>query len=209
MFKKKKVVMLPTNEKAGLGFIGNSQLMRFNPNVDGKIEGVDFKHFYILSDEKIEKGDWCVNKNLDTLYQITNIGDYNPNKDWYKVIATTDSSLQWAIDKSPYSMEIHGLPQPSTAFIEKYIAEYNKGNIITKVMVEYENIYPESLPNHHKFILKVDNNNTITIRKVKDSWSREEVVELINKFETDTSPNRFEGYGTEQEDINEWIEQNL
>lgn len=44
---------------------------------------------------------------------------------------------------------------------------------------------------------------------VKYSWSREEVVSLINKFEFDTFPDRYEGYGTEQEDIDKWIEENL
>ena len=50
---------------------------------------------------------------------------------------------------------------------------------------------------------------TVLEEAVKDSFSREEVVDLINKFERDTCPDRFEGYGTEQEDIDKFIEQNL
>ena len=35
--------------------------------------------------------------------------------------------------------------------------------------------------NKKRLRLKVDKNNTITIKKVKDSWSREEVIEFGNK----------------------------
>ena len=45
-----------------------------------------------------------------------------------KIIATTDISL----------VKEYNLPQPSQQFIQKYIEEYNKGNIITDVLVEYE-----------------------------------------------------------------------
>ena len=46
-----------------------------------------------------------------------------------EVLATTDDSLR--------------LPQPSQQFIQKYIEEYNRGNIITDVLVEYELISNE------------------------------------------------------------------
>lgn len=75
------------------------------------------------------------------------------------------------------------LPQPSQSFIEKYVEEYNKGNIITEVMVEYTDwsetfngVYMEENEEEWKVNPK---DNTITIRKIKDSWNREEVISLI------------------------------
>jgi hypothetical protein len=71
----------------------------------------------------------------------------------HKIIATTDTSLGNYIWKQtnkkskPYNVQQNieatkkvfiPLPQPSQQFIEKYIEEYNKGNIITDVLVEYE-----------------------------------------------------------------------
>ena len=50
-----------------------------------------------------------------------------------KIIATTDISL----------VKEYNLPQPSQQFIQKYIEEYNRGNIITDVLVEYELISNE------------------------------------------------------------------
>ena len=107
-----------------------------------------------------------------------------------KIIATTDESLKidnditnqtsviW--DKRDIERVIVGsksFPKPSDSFISKYIEEYNAVRQITKVLVEYEKSQ-ESI-NYHKDIfhnierLKIDSNNSITIKKVKDSYSRE------------------------------------
>ena len=54
--------------------------------------------------------------------------------------------------------------------------------------VEYQNL---SFP-----VTKI-HDNTITISKLKDSWSREEVKDLIKKFINDSKPNSefFKKYG--------------
>ncbi len=51
---------------------------------------------------------------------------------------------------------------------------------------------------------KVDKNNCIIITKVKDSFTKEEVVKLINKISEEVD---FET--ATQKTINTWIEQNL
>ena len=100
-----------------------------------------------------------------------------------EVLATTDSSLWRPSHK--YASDVILLPQPSQQFIEKYIEEYNKGQQITECLVEYEDIYPEHFtynPSENIITrLKVDKNNTITIKKVKDSWNREEVIAFGKK----------------------------
>jgi hypothetical protein len=44
---------------------------------------------------------------------------------------------------------------------------------------------------------------------LKDSWTRDEVVTLINNYEKDTFPARYDGYPTEQSEIDNWIKSNL
>jgi len=111
--------------------------------------------------------------------------------------------------------QMFNLPQPSQSFIEKYVDEYNKGNVITEVMVEYEegkyNLdelrerHLKGLPHSYDYCnLKISKDNTITIRKVKDSWSRDEVVKIINKISEEID---FES--ATQETIDKWIEENL
>jgi len=83
------------------------------------------------------------------------------------------------------------LPQIPQQFIEQYITEYNKGNIGSEVVVEYESVeYARNMPMiHQKYYvdeLKLTN-NTINIKTVKDSFSREEVNALITKAISETN----------------------
>ena len=102
-----------------------------------------------------------------------------------EVLATTDESLEPRNLYGNSGLFKTKLPQPSQQFIEKYIEEYNKGQQITECLVEYEDIYPEHFtynPSENIITrLKVDKNNTITIKKLKDSWNKEEVIEFGNK----------------------------
>lgn len=194
-FKRAKVVMLPTNEKALFDFnqiikhdkgklhIAIAKSKKENP-FDQRWKG---QHLYIISDDKIKEGDW-VHSNGEVVRASSKLVDAQGNftrRDWKKIIATTDSSLQFAIDKSPYPMEIHCLPQPSQQFIQKHIEEYNKGNVIVDVLVEYEEAeeYDRVYGHADKFprVLVKSKDNTITIKRVKDSWDREEVIKLIEK----------------------------
>ena len=186
-------------------------------------------HLYIISDEEIKEGDWylvklyklgendnegtwtveqCKSITEQTWINKTSVDKTRHIDNCKKIIATTDKSL--IISKS-----INGVmgntgtitdyfPQPSQAFIQKYIEEYNKGNVITDVMVEYNKFEePTTDGNSEKYIeyeLKVSSDNTITIRRIKDSWNREEVIELAHKL-------LFRN--TLEKQLNEWIEKNL
>lgn len=157
-------------------------------------------HIYITSDEEIKEGDWYYCKGARTdahgLVQATKriieIG-VNDNEEFKKVIATTDSSLD--------------LPQPSKQFIQKYIEEYNKGNKIGKVLVEYsETCINCTTEGENCSTLKIDSHNCITIKPIKDSYTREEVATLIRRC--------FGGVEGKYEVkepllINKWIEENL
>ena len=84
------------------------------------------------------------------------------------------------------------LPEPSKEFIEKFIEEYNKGNIITEVMVEYEEVKYNSsgVPvmwsseSDLQIVkrLKTNPDNTLNINPVKNSWNRDEVIQFAKKY---------------------------
>ena len=130
-YKRTQVIMLPTNNiirETRLGYyqdvlsLNNTKydesLILFR-TTDG-IEVPNPQHLYIISDDEIKEGDWyCSPMGIISRYN----GIEKLPSNWRKIIATTEESS--------------GLPQPSKQFIEKYIEEYNKGNIITDVLVEY------------------------------------------------------------------------
>lgn len=208
MFKKVTVVMLRTNQKAQDCLLLYNR--RLNPLVSNKgyytqdylkEYNIQANHLYIVSDEEIKEGDWF----LSPLYLNNGILQYtfkatakgNLLKNLKKIIATTDLPL--ISDKFSSALPIY-LPQPSQSFIDKYITEYNKGNIITDIMVEYEGYECENghymkentrcvYPHCHKVCnipqLKINpKDNTITIKRIKDSWTREEVKQLCWKAYT-------------------------
>ena len=152
MLKKCKVVMLPTNKPSKLGdlatYQGKSLAKVIKEGVNLKNTTVQFWNLYIISDDEIKKGDYI----YCTITNGIEIAKYNHDyliRDWKKVIATTDTTLKITI--SPYLFPEGGacqsrdflLPQPSQQFIEEFIEEYNKGNTIKDILVEYELISNE------------------------------------------------------------------
>jgi hypothetical protein len=232
MFKRCKVVILPTNDKAE-GYLvletSYNKLFKYQPRyifTEDYLKSIPAtkNHLYITLTEEIKEGDWFIANQLphklinivndnypyEVINSITGHRKYH-SKHWGNntIISSTNSNLN--------------LPQPSQSFIEKYISEYNKGNIITDVMVEYTIDYKNecdcykaditdgcSNPLHCLIIelLKVNSkDNTITIKKVKDSWNRDEVKQLFTSFLTDHPLHR--GIQILNTDIDNWINNNL
>lgn len=162
-----------------------------------------YQHLYITSDDEIKEKDYvyvaCSEVEVEEIRQVT--GYYNGQflfddksqidiEYCKKVIATTDKSLHNPVAYSDNQISSwQHLPQPSESFIQKYIESYNKGEKIEDVLVEYEckstKVYDNcgGHPGGHweeEFIPKVNSkDNTITIRKIKDSWNRKEVEILL------------------------------
>lgn len=214
MFKKIKVVMLPTNREASVGdlFICSGVLMKpiaYRESAENLRTDPKYwmpQNLYFLSDEEIKEGDWKYQKALGKV--MRHDGGYYNFQVENKIIATTDMALKleagdegWkSIDGgwNEYKPIYKQLPQPSQSFIEKYVEEYNKGNIITEVMVEYDtyplgpngNVIGTDKPYPYnglisnfeiKYGLKINpKDNTITIKKVKDSWNKEEILKALN-----------------------------
>lgn len=210
VLKEKKVVMLPTDEKAINQLILGKKHTKYENrlaiccqlNADEE-HMWQFQHLYFLSDEKIEDGDWIL--GYGAIHKCDSVEANNANKDDYckKIIATTDSSLGIenvikTANQSECEIGSSGwikiknenlLPQPSQSFVEKFVENYNKGKEIKKVLVEYIYIPGSKIEADPKirkegFGLQLKVNpvdNTITIKSVKNIWNREEQEELIDK----------------------------
>lgn len=151
-----------------------------------------------------------------------------------KIIATTDSSL---IIKGEVKIQ-HGrlteyfptekkLLQPSEEFIELFIKHYNAGNPITKVMIEYDkvrnNFVSKDKDSEHYFddsfyyddIIKINPDNTINIKTIKDSWSKndDDLKIAFENFACAVYNSNYKhdmGFRKRAEIMSkEWIKQNL
>ena len=187
MFKKAKVVMLPTNEPSKIGNLVTYQKCNLakviKEGINPKDSTVQFWNLYIISDDEIkENNTHFYNPHSGQLHISGNHTDYIAiNKNGCKkIIATTDVSL--------------GLPQPSQQFIQKYIEEYNESNVITDVITD---VLVEYIPDFNSCFctkdicngnncpkkLKIDSkDNTITIKKVKDNYTKEELCQILEKY---------------------------
>lgn len=173
------------------------------------------KHLYFTTDEKIVEGDWCIDLisvQLGGQPRLVRASrefarDTPAGEDAFKIVASTDKSL--------------GLPQPSQAFIEKYV---ELGGI-DEVDLEYEeyramlgvDIDDNTKINYSEpwYEIKVDStNNTVIIHSIKDSWSREELTDILQVYRLDYEQyKRSCYYGPNQKEIvdwsNKWIKENL
>ena len=222
---KSRVVMLPTNEEVtdlsgGRLWINiNKELKISKPNMlcPGPEE---YQHLYFLSDEEIKVGDWCICSDYRNSYQklgkVSHVGSPGNFKNTIQIGGNTDlhigrENLNYCKKIIATNDKLLGLPQPSKEFLEAYVKAYNEGNQITEVMVEYNILnkgYSDE-PYQECNVLKVKSDNTISIRKVKDSWNREEVIKLLNDFGEHVA---FEVSGRNYSmigELNKWIKENL
>lgn len=155
-------------------------------------EGYEYQHLYFTTDEKIVEGDWCIDLisiQLGGQPRLVKASrefarDTPAGEDAFKIVASTDKSLS--------------LPQPSQAFVEKYV---ELGGI-DEVDIELKS----SDLDYFFGDLKVDSHNTITIHSIKNNWSREEVEKLLELTWATAS-----AYGdkTDSKDCKDWMRHNL
>ena len=215
-FKRAQVVMLPTEKQSHL-FRYSDNILQFQPGLQYGYSPIKAQHLYVISDDKIKEGDYIYHLDVCDITKA----EYDGNvlsKSFKKIIATTDTSLSYIKhdDTVPYPKgEQIRLPQPSQQFIEKYVESYNAGKIITDVLVEYD-----YCPNRHnkgdlsKYLKINPKDNTITIKKLKDSWNREEhslnlmycVSELAAQFGHTPTASEMKKWN---DATNLWIEENL
>lgn len=139
-----------------------------------------------------------------------------------KIIATTDINLLYTRERTARgkfdnltfekgwnkaNFKPTYLARLSDSFIKKFIKEYNQGNQITKVLVEYDKDWKQITGYNtvHQLdnILKVDSNNQITIKKVEPELYTREQVEMLIRYAMQSK-----GYTPEYE-FRKFIKENL
>lgn len=97
-----------------------------------------------------------------------------------KIIATTDAFIGAGLEAIGFK-DWTPLPRPSDQFIGKFIECFNAKRRIIDVLIELEQRDFQWVgdKNLAPWYIKVDKNNNITIRKVKDSWNKEEMEKLL------------------------------
>lgn len=218
-YKQHPIVMLPTNEKSiivkntmsiHIQSESNLYLRQEAETTNPKNTSTINQHLYILSDDEIKEDDWIITDNIigqvigcidDNLHEV-DLGwsTSQTRTDCKKIIATTDTSLMLhdnSKNNKCFGTQLSGkcphvLPQIPISFIKYFIKQYNSRpfaqDVITNVNVEYESNYKTVNPD-----------NTINIKPIKDSYSRDEVIKIVRKFFNEALiPGQ-----------DKWIEQNL
>ena len=215
------VVMLPTNKESIIcaSVIG----LHITESMISNVPAFSNQHLYILSNDEIKESDYqiCIDPNNPHYNLISQKPNNAVNSGAYKkIIATTDNSLWLHDDTVPYP-KTKTLTQIPQSFIEHFINEYNKGNVVDKVLVEVEE-KQHFEPNkekrkdklngvYYKYHLKLNQSNEISIlTEQKQSYSREEVVKLMNRA-IDIGYNYCKNNENpkSRKSINKWINQNL
>lgn len=217
-YKTHQVVMLPTHKPTGLILIASKQGSKpelfYLPDEVNRVNWAKniSQHFYILSDKSIKEEDWCYLDGIISQARKNEIpfedGSTLEQNGWKKIIATTDISIKTKINENKSlnsekylsSMIIDSLPQLSQVWIKYFIEQYNLGNIITEVEVEYKayhgvktavaEISAVSGNNEHnwkgigdnrdyKLIINPDNTINIKFSVEEKLYTRDEVNQLL------------------------------
>jgi hypothetical protein len=238
--EKRKVVMLPTEKASRIKFIPKGELfyeeglcafsklkedtLMFLPKATEY--GYPSHHLYIISNKEIKEGDWTIYSSIATNGQqrvLQNVFGVLGSvigtpafikQNCFKIEASTDKSL--------------GLPLIPEGFVRKYCE-----SPIEEVMVDTINCITtcheckhvmyydamrcdkcneELLDSNTKYVNKVktDKNNYITITKVKDSYTKEEIKKLFNEFMKEDFIDFHKEAGiTAWDKFDQWIDKNL
>lgn len=175
-FKKCQVVMLATKNKT--------------------------EYLYILSDEEIKEGNYIYSNRTQSIFKagkfkskagfevhsVTPLkSDVEEGKTYTycgedyiqyckKVIATTNRELDFDIkqDKELVGWAVlKPLPKLSNEFIQYFIEEYNKGNVITEISVKYTWSQRKIMVGHiekYNHRPKITSDNTIIVNPTKETW---------------------------------------
>jgi hypothetical protein len=206
------VVMLPVENSnmCTITFSDGDSEMQLAPNKDAFVYQKDSEcviqpiEFYITNDEEINKGEWGLFNNELPIKSL----DAKAGDDYKKIIATTDPNLMHYSNNGRVG---YHLPLLSYSFIKALREAYDRGEKITKILVEYDKAnYDKWLANGASPVfdaLKLDKYNTITVKSVKDSYTREELIALFAQYEKDVY--RLHKANITNISTKKWLEENL
>lgn len=205
LYMPSKVVMLPTENKAPL-YLNDHTLYTSNRLNIENVRFDKYQHLYFTSEEEIKVGDYAI--GVDKMVYQLKEGEF-PMKADRKIIATTDESLTEWTGMNADSPEYRPLPKPSYMFLNSFIEDHNKADPITDVLIEYvfvrtpsQIFYANEVPyGYHKPIVN-SKDNTITVKPIKNLFTRKELETLCSKAFVD---GRY-GYHA---DSDSWIKSNI
>lgn len=189
---KVKVVMLPTKGDSTFGYITETKTYHRYTNEENSYNNLANnlaipQHLYFISDEEIKMGDYYFRLGAKEIYRGSGY-----TNDCRKVIASTEKLV-----------DVPLIPQ-------EFIENYCEVGGIDEVEIEYGLNYDE----HYELIgnpieswneNKADSNNYVSVHSIKDSWSRQEVEELIESAVHNFSSMNSYDY----DNLNRWIKDNL
>ncbi len=175
MLKKAKIILI-NDPNTNLGIISLSDKFSFEQSDNS----INFHSTIIVPgivythDYYIEKG--IIKKNLNAEFEITEEDFLNYKG---KVVSSSD--------------EEYNLPTTSEKFLIMLVNNRNNFNEedLKDILVEYNS----------DGTIRIKPDNTITIKKVRENWDREEFIEIINLF-----AKKFIGDSPEkQKEVSDWV----
>lgn len=148
------------------------------------VAGFEVYDLYVLSDDEIDVGDWVKTfrnnggVRIVTTHHCKTIDEVKTAKDLgcKKIIATTNSDI---------TETTVSICKISEKFIDDFIYKYNSDCMITEVFVEYDRHKKSSIANilcdDGLFVPKLTTKNEIVMTEYKQSYTREEVIEICRK----------------------------
>jgi hypothetical protein len=230
--KRCKIVMLPTgfgNSNIQLGLEGGYIYYKTNC-ID---ERTRYQHLYITSDDKIEVGDWYIKDDEIKLWQGA-MPEYHKLHSKKIIATTDLLKLYPETGEYGASQNEEYVPQIPQAFIEEYCLKggidevdveyevtpslkigdnYNIGGEVRKVTDVWlgtNDAWYVSTPNNHAWSCpielnpKVNSDNTINIHSIKDTYTRDEVINKLKEYW-----NKTHGEGANNQRLIDWIKENL
>jgi len=172
---KTKPIMLPSDKATEVGIRKNSATPKtqigqlaglFNFNGQSYFDDVDwdYQHIYLVSDDEIKEGDWCIKETPifteKFIVQAKGCGDVNSTTAlWKKIIASTDKSLN--------------LPYLDLSMDSWIINYYNKNG---KLPEEIKLLEWQSMPDKHGvYFTRLDGSAT-TKQPTEKLYTRDEVI---------------------------------
>ena len=193
-FKRAKVFVLETNQPPQIGDIcyskrtgyfineGNTSVTNVINMLFVKSTDITTYKMYITEYKEIEDKDYFIVRYNENTFVLGRRTKSTGNVIGDKVITILGNHIHPPCDGHCGDECVCTYPHPSPDFVIKWIDEANKGNIITDILVEYEYLLDDMLVLPY-WNLKVNpKDNTITIRKVKDNYTKEEVTQILEKY---------------------------
>ena len=193
-FKKAKVFVLETNQPPQIGDICYSKITGYFINEGHTsvtnvinmlfVKSTDIKTYkmYITEYKELKNKDYFIVRNSENTFVLGQQTKTTMNVIGDKVIAILGNSIYPLCDGHCGNECVCTYPHPSPSFVIKWVDEANNDNIITDILVEYEYLLDDMLVLPY-WNLKVNpKDNTITIRKVKENYTKEELCQVLENL---------------------------